>query len=446
MIIIGIIGLFFSLIFFFKYSTPQTNTKEDTNLQNISLSANDQKTLPITPKIPIATNKTTTATTLNITMPWTFFNNAFIAMADEIQKKENINIHYHSIDNPNTYQQYIQSNITGNDFDIFLIPLDWLDSLTTKHQIKKIQIDEDTTNYVLPLFSTYNSPQYTLIAHAIDPLVTFIAKDSHLQYNQRTMSQTLSYLNIANMPKKVSLPVARGISKNDIRLLEQNKESFPNYFSILYNFLYQFAQNKDQKSLNAMLKLSQINPDTQRDYVKFIQLIKKIQKRNQYCKIYPDTCLFAYKFSDIKFGYLSDLTIRNHFFDDSNRKFKDIDIVNFPLSSQTYKVRGRAFVINSTSDKNKTPAIKTYFNYYLQAWVTNKYALWDNILSAHNAIFDFQKSQKKYQNIMKYQKSFSLIHAWRDLQKDFLSQTNTINLLKGEVDPQTYLNQITRKR
>lgn len=114
-----------------------------------------------------------------------------------------------------------------------------------------------------------------------------------------------------------------------------------------------------------MLQLSQVETGPKRDYVAFVQLIKKIQKRNQYCEVYPDTCLFAYKFANIKFGYLSDLIIWDKYFSDSNRTLGDVDIVNFPLSSKVYKVRGWAFVVNTHS--NADGAVQAFFEEYLRA-------------------------------------------------------------------------------
>jgi hypothetical protein len=193
-----------------------------------------------------------------------------------------------------------------------------------------------------------------------------------------------------------------------------------------------------------MLQLSKVDSDYKRDYVRFVEIIKRIEKRNQHCESFPDICLFAYKFGDIKFGYLSDLVIRDKYFSDSNRSLWDVNIVNFPLSSTVYKVRWRGFVVNKDTQSDK--AIATFFEQYLKAGVTNEYALWDNIRSAHNAIFDFQKSQKKYQNILQYEKNFSLIHNSRDLQENFLKNTETISLLKGTITAKEYLDTLKWNR
>lgn len=449
-LIIWTLWLIWSLSYLFKNTAETTKQNTTTSDQNtkvntrIDTEINTEINTNVNANNNNANNNNNNNKTLKILMPWLFFNEAFIKMWEEIKKKEKITINYQSIENLEDYKNYIQKNITGNNFDIFLIPMDWIKSLETKQQLKKIPLTEDSINYMHPLFTKYLDKKntYTLIPYALDPLVSFIAKSSDLQTKNRSMGKTLAYLSIAPTEKAIGLPVLRWISKNDIRLLEQNKGSFPNYFSILYNLLYQFQANKDSKSIDAMLQLSTFDSKQKRDYVKFILLVKKIQKRNQYCEIYPDTCLFAYKFADIKFGYLSDLIIWNKYFKNSNRTIQDIDIVNFPISSQDYKVRWRAFVINNNTNDNKDASINTFVNYYLKAWVTNQYALWDNIRSADNTVFDFQKSQKKYKNILQYEKNFSLIYAGRELQQDFLKKTQTIKLLKEEITSEKYLENL----
>ena len=378
-------------------------------------------------------------------MPGHFFNDDFIALAKKIKEKEKITIKYQSFENLQQYQSFLRQDGTGeNNADLFLVPTDRLSSLDQKH-IKKIKTNEDISTFVNPLFLHYNQEEnYSFMPHAIDPLVTFIGKNTNLDINNWTIGKTLSYLTIWQTEKSLSLPILRGVSKNDIRLLEINKESFPNYFSLLYNFLYQFKQDNNIKDLEAMLQLSKVESKHKRDYVRFIEIIKRIEKRNPHCKDFPDICLFAYKFGDIKFGYLSDLVIWNEYFSDANRTFGDIDIVNFPISSDVYKVRGRGFVVNKDSEADE--AINTFFQYYLQAGVNNEFALRNNIRSAHNAIFDFQKTQKKYQNILKYEKQFSLIHNGRDLQDEFFKSTETLNLLKWKTTAKEYLNILDRKR
>jgi len=459
---IGIIWLFFSIIYLFS-NTPDKNQNTISKLQNTKIEKTEDKITRTADKtsyiqeenysnkneeyIQSKQNKKelTQQNEILIIMPGYFFNNDFIALAKKIKEKENIIIKYQSFENLQQYKNFLnQVNTWKNNADIFLIPTDRITTLEQNH-IKKINTNEDINTFFNQIFSHYNTTEnYSFIPHAIDPLVTFIWHNTNLETNNRTMWKTLSYLTLWQTEKSLSLPILRGISKNDIRLLEINKESFPNYFSILYNLIYQFKQKNNIKAIEEMLQLSKIESEYKRDYVRFIEIIKRIEKRNTHCQDFPDICLFSYKFGDIKFGYLSDLVIWDKYFSDSNRTFSDIDIVNFPISSDVYKVRWRWFVINKDSEKDK--AVDIFFQYYLQAWVNNEFALRNNIRSAHNTIFDFQKTQKKYQNILKYEKQFSLIHNGRDLQNNFLQNTETIDLLKWTIWAKEYLERLDRNR
>jgi hypothetical protein len=77
-----------------------------------------------------------------------------------------------------------------------------------------------------------------------------------------------------------------------------------------------------------------------RNYVNYKKLYTIVAKRDEHCALYPDICLMAYKFADIRFGFVSDQVIWQKYFPQTSRDIKDIKMYNFPLSTNIYKVRG----------------------------------------------------------------------------------------------------------
>jgi hypothetical protein len=61
---------------------------------------------------------------------------------------------------------------------------------------------------------------------------------------------------------------------------------------------------------------------------------------------------------------------------------------------------------------------------YIKSSVLNSLPLWENNLSAFNNVFQIQKIQKRYENILKYEPNFSLMYNDINLQEDFIKKTN----------------------
>jgi len=447
-LIIGIIWLTSSLLYLI--SIPQwekSSNKNNTYIQENNKKIEDNKNNTKTEEENINIDNTTIQTDnkLTVLLPSYFFNDAFINLAKDIKEKENIIIKYQTIENLEEYKLFLdwhsKQNITA---DIFLIPTDrlqWLES-----NIKKIELEKNTwlSAYFHPIFQYLSSQEnYTLVPFSIDPLVTFIWQEVNFNNPKVTPWNILSFL-ILNKPKRtVDMPLLRWISKNDIRLLENERESFTHYFQILYNFLYQINLNGNIEILEQFQKIYTNDIQYKRDYIKFKEIIKKIEKRNTNCSTFPNICLFAYKFGDIRFWFMSDIIILEKYFNDSNRKENEIKILNFPLADDVYKVRWRVFVINkSNKDDIQT---KKFFQYYLKAWVNNSYNLWWKNISAFTNIYNLQTTQKKYNNIIKYEQNFSILYQSIDLQKDFIKKTSTIKFLKWDLSTDEFLNKIKER-
>jgi len=447
-LIIGTLGVTVSLIYLFSWTNNNSSTPKDTNIEQITTTK--QKNLPKSSEVQ---NPKSSEISINlqepsitVLLPDMFFNEDFLKLAQILKSEKNITIHYQTIEDPQNYKNMIQLQQAGyNDIDIFLIPTSWLQSFENHAKVIDLGEKDGLKPYVHHIFhNIVDQEKYTFIPHNIDPLVTFVAKESNINVPKLNIAKILSYLSLYKEDKKLQLPIIWGIDKNDIRSLQYDKQTFPNYFDILYRSIYQFDQANDIEWLKTFLNISTFSESQQRSFLEFKQLYEKITKRNTNCESFPDTCLLAYKFSDIKRWYLSDQIILDKYFAQSTRKTTDLQIYNFPLSTDVYKVRGRGFLTHQQT--NNTYAVKLFFKEYLKAAMSKQTNLRNNTLSAFNSILDLQKTQKKYQTILIYESNFSLIYAALDTQKQFLTQTDILALLKNKITPQNFLQTLQRTR
>ena len=121
---IGIVGLFFSIMYLFS-NTPDQNNKAISKIQNTKIEKTEDK-------VTRTANSTTSSTKIDnqstqtkenkttqqeknlspkkeilIVMPGYFFNDDFIALAKKIKEKENIIIKYQSFENLQQYQSLL---------------------------------------------------------------------------------------------------------------------------------------------------------------------------------------------------------------------------------------------------------------------------------------------------------------------------------------------------
>jgi hypothetical protein len=63
--------------------------------------------------------------------------------------------------------------------------------------------------------------------------------------------------------------------------------------------------------------------------------------------------------------------------------------------------------------------VEKFLQEYIKAGVGGKLDFWDNTLSPFMTVLNLQKTNKKYENIFRYEHNFSLMFAAMDLQKKF---------------------------
>ena len=223
------------------------------------------------------------------------------------------------------------------------------------------------------------------------------------------------------------MPILWGIGKNDIRFLERWEEPFVNYFDILFLNLEQIKENHNVAELKNMLDVEKLSLDYSYNFAKLKLLYESIGKKNENCKTFPAICLMSYNFWDIKFWFLSDLDILEKYFTNNKNSF---EISNFNNTITSYPVKWRVFVVPKWSEKINLA--NEFFKEYLKEWVNGNENLWWNTLSAITNIYDIQKQEDKYKEILINENKFRLMYENINLQEEFVKDSKNINLLKWD--------------
>jgi len=453
-LLIWVLGIISSLLFLFKSGgekekTVGNNVKvEFVWTKNDDLGENNvvwsQSGLLLTGDVVFEKEKEIIKTgSITVLMPGFLFDEALRDFVKEMED-DGIIVNFQTIDDIDDYRKTMKAQLDAkNGADLLLIPSDWLD--TVDSYSKKLNLWE---NLISPFFHSVfvqyvDAEKYSFVPYMLDPLVTYISTDVGFSEKELDLENLLSYLNLYDGNKALSIPILWGVGRNDIRFLKMWGESFPGYFTILYNLIYQLDQGNDRAKYQTFLDLTVSDFDYAWDFVNYKLLYKRIMARNKKCEMYPDICIFAYKFADIRFGFISDQEVWNDYFVGGWRKMIDVDIYNFPVGASDYKVRWWWFVSPKYSDNQYI--VEKFLQKYIKAGVGWKLELWKHSLSPFVNILTIQKINKKYENIFRYEHNFSLLFAGMDLQEKFLETTDIEEFLMKDVSVDEFLDEFSWK-
>ena len=379
-------------------------------------------------EIPETIRNLNTTWELNIMLPDFLFNTEFKKITDKLEKKW-IKTTFTNIENFSQYYNVIKSWL--NDNDIYLLPSNWIKWLV----LEDINIWENPKPYFHSLFNDIISVNNNkFIPYSIDPIITIVKPNTNILDN---WSNIFSYTTLWTQNKKYAMPLMRWIWKNDIRLIEKLSWPFENYFDILYIQIMQIKENNVISELKSMLDNENMSLEYNYKFANFKQLYEIIQKRDENCKTFPAICLMSYGFWDIKFWFLSDFDILNKLFSKNKNNF---EIRDFNNSANIYPVKWWVFVVPKNNENINLA--NEFFKEYLNQSIENNTGLWNNTLSAVNNIYNIQKNDSIYQNLILNENNFKLMYESINLQEEFLKNTNTIEMLKWNYSPELYLKNL----
>jgi len=451
-ILIGVLGITASLLFLFQ---DETTTKQP----DIANTNNSGQTNPDSTIIPNYNNTgennnnqnsnsitiiTWEQKIINILIPWFMFNDDFIQLSKQIEQNQSIKTNFQTIVDIKEYKQLVQQQLSGySDIDLIMIPTTWLESFKNYNKAINIQEQFWLATFVHPIFAeTLNSP-YNFIPHSIDPPITIINKQANI-IKKISREILFDYLNLQWNTKEYKIPILRWFDQNDIKLLQRWWETFPFYFDILYQTIFQLTSGNNTKELQNFISVSSNDLPQARSFLTFKQNHAKINKRVANCSVFPWVCLLAYQYGDIKLWYLSDIAIWYKYFPKTKFKPTDTTISNFPVSAHSYTVKWRWFIVHPETSKDY--AIQKFIQAYVKTSTTQSLSLWEHTLSAYMSVYNLQKDQEIYSNIMPFEQYFNIDITSLDTQSQFIQQTNVVNFIKKELTPQAFLGTFKRNR
>jgi len=362
---------------------------------------------------------------INILFPNFLLTDNMKKLYQNLEKKD-IKPNFYTIKNISEYKRHLISSGLNN-YDVYLLPSTRIQDL----DLENIDIWDNPKVYFHKIFNnlvSINNNKY--IPYSIDPLITLTKKNIKLK---PTWENIFSYTTLREQNKSYAMPLIRGIGKNDIRLLERWEWSFENHFEILKWHLENIKNKENSSELKNMLDTENIDLPYKYNFAKLKQLTETIWKRDSNCELFPAICLMSYNFWDIKFWYISDLNILQSYFSWNNNLF---DIKNFPNSENSYPTKWRTFVVPKWNENINLA--NEFFKEYLSEAIENNTWLRNNTLSAVNNIYQLQKNNEIYQNIISNENNFTLI-KWK--LEDKINDT-TSAMLKWDINPELYLNGI----
>jgi len=284
----------------------------------------------------------------------------------------------------------------------------------------KIKLWKNLDTFINFIFYDYISWNYiNFIPYCIDPLVSLVKKNINIP---NTNPKTIINYFFKNVEKIWPLTINFWISSLITKLfLEKNLYPSEIYKYNLYSFLLITNFSKDINFLKTIINWTDTKNIKLFDTKKYLKYKSILSKKNTICKYNYEVCLVKYKITKISFIPLSlmNLTKTNYY-----------KIYLFPTnSSNIYPVLWWNFLVNKKS-KNIIPALK-FINEYIKQWLNYNYQLRNNCLSAFNNIYEKQKTNPKYTNIITYEENFFLLKNTSYKIEKLLKNTKILEVFKN---------------
>lgn len=363
--------------------------------------------------------------TLRVLIPKYLYHDGFKQLARDLLLDQNIKVSYKTVASLEAYKQLLSSGVENYNIDIALVPVDWLDGFATT----AFDFSEPLNAYFHPLFASRLSGNIShIMPYALDPLVTYV--HTWVNIPNTSLEQLFSYSMLRNQKKQRSMPLVWW------------KWNFEHADEILYYLLADIVAAQDWSAINYFLDLYDMKLTYTYTRERMLQMVTALAKRNTSCETFPSLCLFAYGFADMRFWYLSDQILISQSF---TGEWTSTDYLfrSFPHhDTNDYFMRWWAFIVLPNTTHWYTSM--QFLKHYLDTTLSWSDTLWTGMLSASPLVFDQQIGQKAYADIENFSSYFVLMHGGLTTQKDFLSATPTLDLLKGSYNPMSYLSMITR--
>lgn len=353
-----------------------------------------------------------------------------------IKTYDDINEYYKSL---SKYLSWTNSNI-----DIFMIPTTQLNNYTSFAY--KLQFAQNNVSWLFNRIFSWlvDNDNYTFIPYSIDPFVTIAKSWLYDEDKPLTLSKIKETVLTSNQSWWFKIKFLFWIGLKEWFLLKVWKEPFEDYFAIMYNLLFQSSLTSNQSILKTFLDFADPKTFNVWSSSKFNNLVNIHQNKNNKCELYKKVCLMSNNNADAFFGFLSDLDVYQTYFTNWKVRADDLIVHNFIQEWQSYMVKWRWFLINKNSNQIRNSVL--FINDYIQESVEGNALLWWNTLSAFNNIFDKQKMNSKFKNIINYSPNFYLLSSSWELQKSFMNWTKIFEVIKWTYNLDLFLTNLSYTR
>lgn len=315
---------------------------------------------------------------ISLLIPWLYDNEWFSILTDKLSQ-ENITLKIEKIDSLSEYKNTIEEKL--NDYDIVLTPINWTKNLETED----INIWENIKPYFHELFDKYlSSTGNKIIPFSIDPAITLYRE---WITTQDSRNKIFSYVLLRNTQKKYAFPIVWWYDNIIENMISSWIEPFENYKDLLYLQQRQ-AQEMWTSEQNDMINTNNLVSTSKYTYINQKNIINILKNQNEYCEIFPSTCIMLYWYADIKFWYLTDLDIIDKYFSKNN-----LYTNTFTNTKYSYPARWRVFIVPKWN--TKTDLVNKFFSKYISEWI-DWTPFWNHTLSAISSFYDEQKKLQEY--------------------------------------------------
>lgn len=362
------------------------------------------------------------------------------------EAKNNVVLIIKSYDDLNEYYNLLSTYLSWNNsnIDIFMIPTTQINNYSSFAY--KLKFSQSNVAWLFNrIFSDLiDNEDYTYIPYSVDPFVTIAKSWLYDENKPLTLSKIKETVLTSNQNGWFKIKFLFWVSLKDWFLLKTWKQPFEDYFLILYNLLFQSSLTSNDNILKTFLDFSDQQTFNVWSNSKFNNLVNINNNKNDKCNLYKKVCLMSNNNADAFFGFLSDLDAYQTYFPNWKVWIDDITIHNFIQEWQSYMVKWRWFFINKNSKQLKNSVL--FINDYIQESVEGNTLLWWNTFSAFNSIFDKQKMNTKFANIINYTPNFYLIASSKDLQKTFMNWTKIFEVIKWTYNLELFLTNLSYSR
>ena len=340
-----------------------------------------------------------------------------------------------------TYQTQLNSLwLKDSNVDIALVPSDRLANYVTP----AYHIQFSDNSIVTSLFPQYlasyiSADTSTYIPYILDPMVTRVRGNLVIPTGEFSLAKLLQLALLRAVDAPSTVPLLRGLTAADGKILSENKEYLPDQFMTLYSLIGDRATRQDSSTLSSYL-------DNQSSYsyrskTKINSLVQRFTTINPQCPDQTVLCLLAYGGADMGFGFASDRVTRAADFSKAPAQASDFAMYPFPTTA-FHPVKAWGFLVRR--DSPRLAAALKVINAYLTLGSHGESALWPQQLSPFTTILSKQLIQPSNQYIAGLLTSPNFLYGGIYRQQNFFQNVSILPVLQKTYNTDMFVQGIKR--